>query len=238
MRPQDYIPVSWRRNLQLVRRHWRDKQSGVNSQMASLQAAVPALPSQLTLRLEIKRTSTYAEKVHNFDTANDQIERVLVMPDEVFSFWEAVGAPTKKRGYQEGRTLIGGVLKPTVGGGLCQLAGMLYYLGLQAGLEVMERHPHSVDIYTEETRYTPLGSDATVVYGYKDLRLRNVLAFPIAFQFEVGEGEITLHLKAEEAPDAHIVEFNLIPTSGNKVGVETWVGGESRGMVLYERFPG
>jgi len=58
------------------------------------------------------------------------------------------------------------------GGGLCQLSGIIYHAVLEAGLEILERHPHSLDIYTATTRYTPLGSDAAVVYGHKDLRFK------------------------------------------------------------------
>jgi vancomycin resistance protein VanW len=60
--------------------------------------------------------------------------------------------------------------------------GILYYLSLQAGLKPLERYPHSTDIYTDETRFTPLGSDATVVYGYKDFRFVNTLSQRILSQ--------------------------------------------------------
>jgi hypothetical protein len=49
----------------------------------------------------------------------------------------------------------------------------VYHIGIIAGLDIIERYNHSVDIYTDDTRFAPLGTDATVVYGYKDLRIRN-----------------------------------------------------------------
>ena len=77
------------------------------------------------------------------------------------------------------------MLGADVGGGLCQLSGLAYELGLRAGLAVVERHPHTQDLYTEATRFTPLGLDATVVYGHKDLRLRNDRHAPLALRFAV-----------------------------------------------------
>jgi vancomycin resistance protein VanW len=47
-----------------------------------------------------------------------------------------------------------------------------------------------VDIYNEESRFTPLGSDATVFYGYKDLRFSNPYTFPIRIVIQVEENEL------------------------------------------------
>jgi vancomycin resistance protein VanW len=66
-------------------------------------------------------------------------------------------------------------------------------MSLIGGLKVIERYNHSVDIYSEESRFCPLGTDATIVYGYKDLRIQNTYAFPIKFQLEVQQD--TLHVK-------------------------------------------
>jgi vancomycin resistance protein VanW len=102
---------------------------------------------------------------------------------------------------------VGNKLDLDYGGGLCQLSGIMYYLILEAGLDILERHPHSLDIYTEESRYTPMGSDATVVYGHKDLRFLNNFDFPISFQFEILEKEILIHLCAAKPIKKCIVEF-------------------------------
>lgn len=237
MRPQDYIPARWRLAVRRLYRYWQDRQNGYHKAFAPTGKSLPVFPSQLTLTQAIKRTSSYAAKLHNFETATAEIQRVVVAPGQIFSFWRTVGAPTYARGYQEGRTLIGGLLKPTVGGGLCQLAGMLYYLGLQAGLEIIERHHHSVDIYTDATRYTPLGSDATVVFGYKDLRMRNTLDQPLSFRFDITPEQITLTLASEAAIAPLSVHFQTLPTAGNKIGVETLVAGNSIGMALYRSLP-
>jgi vancomycin resistance protein VanW len=88
------------------------------------------------------------------------------------------------------------------GGGLCQLSGLIYLLALKAGLTITERHAHSLDIYREAERFAPLGSDATVSFGYKDLRFINTLPHPIGLQFTLSptllSGSITSGLPIAE----------------------------------------
>ena len=74
-------------------------------------------------------------------------------------------------------------------------------------MKIIERHNHSFDIYTDETRFTPLGADATVVFGYKDLRILNNYAFPIAFHFEIEENELKVALKSEGLIAKQTIEF-------------------------------
>ena len=112
-------------------------------------------------------------------------------PGQIFSFWQLVGEPSARRGYLDGRTLKNGRVEADPGGGLCQLSGILYLLALRGGLEMLERHAHSVDLYSGSTRFAPLGSDATVFWGYMDLRFLNSTDAPIAFRFEILEEKMT-----------------------------------------------
>lgn len=138
------------------------------------------LPYSIQIVQEIKNTETVDAKVHNLKIAAEIINQIIILPNEIFSFWHSIGNPRK--GFKKGRTITKGVLTEEIGGGLCQVSGIIYHLSLIAGLEIIERHNHSLDLYTTETRYTPLGTDATVVYGYKDLKIKNNYSFPIAFQ--------------------------------------------------------
>lgn len=140
----------------------------------------------------IKAAHLYENKIANIKLAGKKINEVVIEPGEVFSFWKVIGNPSQKNGYKKGRNIQSGVMSEDYGGGLCQLSGILYHLSLISGLEVIERYNHSIDFYTEENRYTPIGCDATVVYGYKDLRIRNNFDFPIRFTIETAID----HLKA------------------------------------------
>lgn len=64
----------------------------------------------------------------------------------------------------------------SIGGGLCQLSNALYAAALDAGLEIVERHPHSAIVPGSEAE---AGRDATVFWNYLDLRLRAAAPFRI-----------------------------------------------------------
>jgi vancomycin resistance protein VanW len=81
----------------------------------------------------------------------------------------------------------------------------------------LERHNHSVDIYTEATRFCPLGSDATVVYGYKDLRIKNIFSFPIAFQMQISDAVLTLTLLSTEKINEKKINFHVEKLEGKKL---------------------
>lgn len=162
-------------------------------------------------------------KVHNLKLAIQSIESVDILPGEIFSFWKIVGNPSKKNGFIGSRSIINGQVTNSIGGGLCQLSGLLYYLSLKSGLEILERHNHSMDIYTDETRFTPLGSDATVVYGYKDLKIRNNLTAPVKFSFQIEEETITVELNHIDILPKCEVSFVQIDESVSEVSIRTIV---------------
>ena len=139
-------------------------------------------PVQLTLNQPIPETEYVQAKRCNLELARRLVDNLPVPPSGIFSFWQVIGKPTPQRGFERGRSLLGGELRPDSGGELCQLSGLIYHLSLLAGLQVLERHPHSVDIYDDTTRYAPLGADATVAYGFKDLRVVNTLSAPVCFR--------------------------------------------------------
>lgn len=166
-----------------------------------------SLPRQISMSQPIRKNDFSENKKHNLRLATQQIENLEILPQQIFSYWHLIPHPTPLNGFKKGRNLVGNKLDLDFGGGLCQLSGIMYYLILEAGLDILERHPHSLDIYTEESRYTPIGSDATVVYGHKDLRFLNSFDFPISFQFEILEEEILVHLCAEIPIEKCAVEF-------------------------------
>ena len=133
----------------------------------------------------INKSQWAAPKIHNINLAVSSFQDLAIHPGEIFSFWRMAGEPIERNGYQRGINIINDRLDFDIGGGLCQLSGLLYHLAITAGLGIVQRFPHSVDLYTDQTRYTPLGADATVVYGYKDLRIRNNLECPLCFRISV-----------------------------------------------------
>ncbi|RMG70361.1 MAG: hypothetical protein D6722_08795, partial [Bacteroidetes bacterium] len=178
-------------------------------------------PSRLSVSQPVFPSALHENKLHNIRLACGRIAKLEIAPGAIFSFWAAVGRPGRRQGFREGRNLINGRLQSAVGGGLCQISGLIYHLALLGGLEVLERYPHSLDIYTEETRYTPLGADATVVFGYKDLRLRNPLPQPLRLGFAIADDRVEGWWSGPEPLPVRELEFRRFP-AGNKVRVETW----------------
>jgi vancomycin resistance protein VanW len=144
------------------------------------------------LTQEIKQNETFGSKIYNFNIASKKINKIVIEPNEIFSFWHTIGNP--KNQFQKGRTIKEGKIFEDIGGGLCQVSGILYYISIIAGLKVLERHNHSVDIYDDSTRFCPLGTDSTLVHGYKDLRIQNNYNFPIKFNLSVLENTINVKL--------------------------------------------
>jgi vancomycin resistance protein VanW len=204
------LPPAMRLLLRVMLRSWQDWRSGQRGRMVRRSRWVEKLVPQFAITQALK-VSSYAEnKRHNLLQASARINQVVIGPGEIFSFWALVGEPSRRKGYLEGRTLVRGVLQAEVGGGVCQLSGLIYHLALQSGLKILERYPHSVDIYTDETRFAPLGSDATVVYGYKDLRVVNTLLQPICFNIRVEADEVIGELWAAEPVVQYTVNFEMM----------------------------
>ena len=159
----------------------------------------------ISIEQEIKPSETFENKVFNLSLASQKINEYCIFPNEIFSFWKIVGNPNY--GFKKGRSLLNGQLKEEIGGGLCQVSGIIYNVSVIGGLQILERHNHSVDIYTEETRFTPLGLDATVVYGYKDLRIKNNFTFPIKFKLNISGNRIKADLLSTQEIEKRKLSF-------------------------------
>jgi vancomycin resistance protein YoaR len=131
---------------------------------------------------------------HNVALTAQRINGVLVPPGEVFSFNQAVGDISAATGYQsayiikDGRTVLGD------GGGVCQDSTTVFRAALDAGLEILERHPHSYRVTYYEQNSAP-GVDATVYSPSVDLKFKNDTPAHILIQTTVNTN--TNYLKVE-----------------------------------------
>lgn len=69
--------------------------------------------------------------------------------------------------------LHNGQILSDIGGGLCQLGNLLYWMALHSDLEVTERWRHSFDVFPDVNRKIPFACGATLSYNYIDLQLTN-----------------------------------------------------------------
>jgi len=113
------------------------------------------------------------QKIKNLSLATPKIHKILIKPGETFSYWNLISEPSARRGYVEGMLLSQGEVIVGVGGGLCQLANLLYWMAIHTPLTIAERHRHSFDAFPDSGRTLPFASGATVFYNYVDLQFRN-----------------------------------------------------------------
>jgi vancomycin resistance protein VanW len=125
-------------------------------------------------------------KIVNLRLAAATMDGLVIRPGETFSFWNRVGPPTAARGFVEGLILRGGRITAGIGGGLCQLSNLLYWMALHTPLEVVEQHHHGFDPFPDAGRVLPFGSGATIFWSYGDLRLANPTDQPLQLCVRVG----------------------------------------------------
>ena len=109
----------------------------------------------------------------NLQLALNCIDGILIPPGKTFSFWYLVGNPNKSKGYLPGLVLQNGQIKEGIGGGLCQMGNLLFWMILHSPLTVTERWRHSYDVFPDVKRKVPFGSGATLSYNYVDLQFKN-----------------------------------------------------------------
>jgi len=130
---------------------------------------------------QLKDVDMYLQhnKIENLKIAVNKVNEVIVKPGETFSYWKLIGKPTKRKGYKEGMILFNGTVKEGIGGGLCQLSNLIYWMTIHTPLTVIERYRHSYDVFPDSNRILPFGSGATCVYNYRDLMIRNDTKTPV-----------------------------------------------------------
>lgn len=112
-------------------------------------------------------------KIINLKIAVSKLDRIVIRPGETFSYWKLIGKTTKRKGYVLGMQLFCGTYRRSVGGGLCQLSNLIYWMTLHTPLTITERYRHSYDVFPDSNRTQPFGSGATCVYPYRDLMITN-----------------------------------------------------------------
>lgn len=109
-------------------------------------------------------------RIWNVHLLGDYLDGTIIEPGETYSYNEEVGPRTVERGFREGQMIFGGVLIPSIGGGVCQTATTVFNAAFEAGLPIKTRYNHSFYI-----SHYPVGRDATVSWGGPDLVFRNDL---------------------------------------------------------------
>jgi len=129
-------------------------------------------------------------KVENLKIAIVALNGAIIPPGKIFSFWNFVGAATKKRGYVGGMLLSNGKVVEGIGGGLCQLSNLLYWLFLHTPVQIIERRHHSRDSFPDSERSIPFGTGATIFYNLIDLKIKNTTPYPMQIKLWLSDNQI------------------------------------------------
>ena len=167
-------------------------------------------------------------KVANLRLAVARLDGIVLYPGETFSYWRLIGRPSRRKGYLDGIVLFCGTFRPGVGGGLCQMSNLIFWMTLHTPLTVVERYRHSYDVFPDCGRTQPFGSGATCVYPYRDLMIRNDTQTTFRLHVTVGGEFLAGEWRADRRPEYsyRVVERDHCMQS------EYW-GGYSRHNKLY-----
>jgi len=116
----------------------------------------------------------HSSGIRNFNVQKgaEIINRVLVAPNETFSFIKNLGEVTLDNGFKKAYVINKGKTVLDVGGGICQVSTTLFRAMLDAGLNITDRkgHAYRVSYYEEDSKP---GFDATVFIPNPDLKFVN-----------------------------------------------------------------
>lgn len=189
---------------------------------------------QSTLLRKLKDVDMYLQhnKITNLQLALNQINGIVIEPKETFSFWYLVGNTQKRKGYKEGLMLDNGRIKKGIGGGLCQMGNLIYWMALHTPLTVIERWRHSYDVFPDVKRTLPFGSGATLSYNYVDLQIKNETDQPFQLLLEITDA----HLKG-----AFLAQYPLnvtynIEERNHKMQGEIWGGYTRHNQIFRQTF--
>jgi len=133
------------------------------------------------------------DRTYNLRQAASHLDGAVVLPGEIFDFNDVVGPRDEAHGYRVAPVIAQGELVDGLGGGTCQISGTLHGAAFFAGLDIVERYPHSRPSY-----YIKLGLDATVVYPTINFRFRNPFNFPIVLHETVSNGIVRAEILGPE----------------------------------------
>ena len=151
-------------------------------------------------------------RVVNIQRAAAVIDGTILRPGETFSMNEVLGERTIEKGYVPAPQIgAGNSFVDSVGGGISQVATMLYNGAFFAGLELIEHQPHSLYI----DRY-PVGREATISWGGPELIFRNDWPASVLIKLDATDTSITVRFFSSRL--GRRVETETSVPSGNGGG--------------------
>lgn len=169
-------------------------------------------------------------KVTNLRLAVETINGVVIKSGETFSLWKLVGRPTRRKGFLDGLVLHNGEISKGVGGGLCQLGNLIYWMALHTDLDVVERWRHGYDVFPDVNRVIPFACGATLSYNYVDLQLKNNTTDAYSIKLWLDDEYLNGSIKCEQK---NKFKFEVFET--DHLITQQWWGGYTRHNRIWKR---
>jgi vancomycin resistance protein VanW len=213
------------------RLQWYLSQKTYATQRASTSLAHRHASHRTPLLRQLKGVDMWLQhnKAVSLGVAASCIDGAILKPGETFSFWRMVGKPSARRGFKIGMVLHNGTVAQGMGGGLCQMTNMIYWMALHTELSITERWRHGFDVFPDEGRTQPFASGATCSYNYIDLQITNTTRNTFQLRLHV-EGD---YLRGEWRADRPQEFAYDIVERDHAIRTEWW-GGYSRHNALYK----
>ena len=167
-------------------------------------------------------------KMASLGVAASCIDGLILRPGEIFSFWRLVGRPSARRGFKIGMVLRNGNVQQGIGGGLCQMTNLIYWMTIHTDLSITERWRHGFDVFPDAGRTQPFGSGATCSYNYIDLQIANTTSHDYQLRLKIDGDYLSGEWRAA-VPQPH--RFDIVERD-HAIRTEWW-GGYSRHNKLY-----
>lgn len=158
-------------------------------------------------------TASSEDRLNNMAIACAAINGTVLQPGDVFSFNKAVGERTEEKGYEYAYSHESGALPYELGGGVCQVASTLYYVAMNADLEITERYYHSYAM-----NCLPMGMDAAVDMASDgdelDFCFRNNTEDPIRIDAEVRDENVVITIRGRDTRKTYVeIEYEILDTT-------------------------
>lgn len=192
----------------------------------------PIIRHRSVLLRQLKDVEMYLQhnKITNLRLAISKINGTIIKPGQTFSIWRLVGRPTRRKGYLEGLVLMNGKIATGIGGGLCQLGNLLYWMTLHTPLSVTERYRHGYDVFPDVNRKIPFACGATLSYNYIDLQIKNETSAAFQINLRLDEEYLNGEIRSDREPEN---EYEVFETD-HLIKMQFW-GGYTRHNKIWKR---
>lgn len=189
-----------------VEKHILYKEPGMRS--ITVRMPLVTLPAQVTVDALEKRkpNALLAEfrtaiadvgkgHYHNVTSSANVLNDWVISPGESVKYQDIADKTREEYGLEKAPVIEKGKFIDGIGGGLCQTSTTMYNAALQSGLDIVERHSHSLPV-----GYVPLGRDATYSDNGPDLIVRNNTDGDVVWKTSTTKDTLVIRVYGQREP--------------------------------------